>query len=78
MRKDELIQMHSFLIHIKTSLEQLNDCDSSKIFTSYESLSVGPQDVHKSKEKQKHAVIELYKCISKELIEDEIIQVQKM
>ena len=78
MRKDEIIQIHTFLIHIRSCIEQLHECNNSHVFASYESLNVGPQDVHKSKEKQKIAVIELSKGISKELTEREMIQVQEM
>jgi len=78
LRKDELIQIHTFLIHLRTCIEQLYDCDNPHAFTSYESLNVGPQDVHKSKDKQKTAVIDLCKCISKVFAEKEPLQLQKM
>ena len=68
MRKDELIQIHTFLIHIRTCIEQLHECNNPQAFTSYESLNVGPQDVHKSKDTQEKAVIELHECISKALV----------
>jgi len=75
LRKDELIQIHTFLIHIRTCIEQLHEYNNPQAFTSYESLNIGPQDVHKSKEKQKTAVVELYKGISKALVEKEPIRV---
>jgi hypothetical protein len=63
MQKDELIQLHTFLYQIRTSLVQLydnNGCDSNK----YERLDITPYQIHKSKREHKLAVFTLGKDIA--------------
>ena len=63
MQKDELIQLHTFLYQIRTSLVQLyenNGCDSNK----YEKLDITPYQIHKSKREHKLAVFTLSKDIA--------------
>ena len=67
MRKDELIQLHTFLLHIRSFIEESHDCNNLSAFHQYESLDIGPQNVSKSKYKQKTAILELCNCISKEI-----------
>lgn len=64
MQKDELIQMHAFLLQIKSYVED-GDNETKDVFTSYDTLNVAPHHVFKSKDLQKEAVFELCKGISR-------------
>jgi hypothetical protein len=65
MQKDELIQLHAFLLHIRNCLEdQLQPIDNN-CFADYDDLQVQPQQLFKPKKDQQQAVFELCKGISK-------------
>ncbi|MBN2603841.1 MAG: UPF0058 family protein [Candidatus Thermoplasmatota archaeon] len=64
MQKDELIQLHTFLLHLRTHLETLVDNGTSIAFESYEQLDVTPYQVYKSKREHKLAVFKLSKGIA--------------
>ena len=64
MQKDELIQIHVFLLRVKSFLEDAVDKKKDDVFSLYESLNVAPHHVFKSKDEQKAAVFELCKGIS--------------
>ena len=64
IQKDELIQFHAFLLHVRNHLECIEkNCDQDA-FSSYDSLNVAPQQVNRSKDEHKLAVFELCKGIS--------------
>lgn len=70
MQKDELIQLHTLLLQIKTYLEEThkdNGCD----FSCYEQLDVTPHQIYKSKREHKLAVFTLGKEIAGFLASDQ-------
>ena len=64
MQKDELIQLHTFLLQLKTHLGDLVEDDGRDEFQCYEKLSVTPYQVYKSKREHKLAVFTLSKGIT--------------
>jgi len=64
MQKDELIQMHTFLIQLKTHLEDMVECNGGVEFRFYETLNVTPYQVYKSKREHKLAVFVLSRGIA--------------
>ena len=64
MQKDELIQFHTFLLQLKTHLDDLVDNNGGLEFQSYDKLNVTPYQVYKSKREHKLAVFELSKGIT--------------
>ena len=64
MNKDELIQIHVFLRQLRIHLEDMTGCNDSQVFSSYDSLSVGPYQIQKSKDEHRLAVFELCKGIA--------------
>ena len=67
MYKDEMIQMHQFLVYVLKYLAEndqiRNDCGE------YISLKISPHHIHKTKAEHKHAIFVLCKIIS-EIIDD--------
>ncbi|MBE6511259.1 MAG: UPF0058 family protein [Methanobrevibacter sp.] len=67
MYKDEMIQLHQFLVYVLKFLEDenqiTNDC------SEYISLKISPHHIHKTKAEHKHAIFVLCKIIS-EVIAD--------
>ena len=67
MYKDEMIQMHQFLVYVLKFLAEndqiKNDCGE------YISLKISPHHIHKTKAEHKHAIFVLCKIIS-EIIAD--------
>ena len=64
MQKDELIQLHAFLLQLKTHLEDLMENNGGAEFTFYRELDVTPYQVYKSKREHKLAVFSLSKGIA--------------
>jgi hypothetical protein len=64
MQKDELIQLHTFLLQLKTHLEGIVEYDGQKEFEAYLKLDVTPFQVYKSKREHKLAVFTLSRCIA--------------
>ena len=64
MQKDELIQLHTFLLQLKTHLEYMVDNNGGSEFRYYEKLNVTPYQVYKSKREHKLAVFTLSKGIA--------------
>jgi len=64
MQKDELIQLHTFLLQLKTHLEDMVDNNGGVEFQSYVKLDVTPYQVYKSKREHKLAVFTLSKGIA--------------
>jgi len=64
MQKDELIQLHTFLLHLKTYVEDIVGNDGVKEFQRYQRLDVTPYQVYKSKREHTLAVFTLSKGIA--------------
>jgi hypothetical protein len=64
MQKDELIQLHTFLLQLKTHLEDIVSNNGNNDFQSYNTLDVSPHQVYKSKREHKLAVFTLSKGIA--------------
>jgi hypothetical protein len=64
MQKDELIQLHTFLIQLKTHLDEILDNNGGADFQPYDRLNVTPFQVYKSKREHKLAVFTLSKGIA--------------
>ena len=64
MQKDELIQLHAFLLQLKTHLEDLMENNGGVEFKFYRELDVTPYQVYKSKREHKLAVFTLSKGIA--------------
>ena len=67
MQKDHLIQLHAFLLQIRSYVETIYGEEEFNIFTSYDALDIHPHEVHKSKDMQQIAIFELSKCMSEVL-----------
>lgn len=65
MQKDELIQLHAFLLHLKNSVELQYHLTDDYFFSDYEKLNVQPQQLFKPKKDQQHAIFALCKGLSK-------------
>ncbi|RLF32739.1 MAG: metal-binding protein [Thermoplasmata archaeon] len=64
MQKDELIQLHTFLLQLKTHLEEMVENNGGDEFNAYNRLNVTPYQVYKSKREHKLAVFTLSKGIA--------------
>ena len=53
--------MHTFLLQLRTNLENLMKKNNTKAFLFYEKLNIGPHKIYKSKKEHKLAVFELSK-----------------
>lgn len=69
MHKDELIQLHTLMAQIKRHFEHMGINDS---FDGYDSLSISPLHVHRSKAEHKHAIFVLGNDIAASLSQDDI------
>jgi len=64
MQKDELIQLHTFLLQLKTHLEDMVPNNGGVEFQPYVRLDVTPYQVYKSKREHKLAVFTLSRGIA--------------
>ncbi len=64
MQKDELIQLHTFLLQLKTHLEDMVTTNGGVEFKPYKKLDVTPYQVYKSKREHKLAVFTLSRGIA--------------
>ena len=64
MQKDELIQIHMFLLQLKTHLDDMVDDNGGGEFQSYDKLDITPYQVYKSKREHKLALFTLSKGIA--------------
>jgi hypothetical protein len=71
MQKDELIQLHTFLLQLKTHLEEFLGHDGIAEFQRYHRLGVTPFQVYKSKREHTLAVFMLSKGIADLLANNE-------
>ncbi len=63
IQKDELIQLHSFLVQLRNNLEDMINPEANH-FLTYDLLEINPHEVYRSKREQELAVFELGKGIS--------------
>ena len=59
MNKEELIQLHTFLLQLKNHLDNMVENKSGEEFQSYDRLNVTPYQVYKSKREHKLAIFTL-------------------
>ena len=78
MQKDEIIQLHVFLLQLRTQLVDIMEKNNSQAFLSYDEMNILPQQVHKTKDEHKLAVFELSKGIANLLQEDDCSAFQKI
>ena len=64
MEKDGLIQLHTFLLQLKTHLEDIVENNGGCEFMLYEKIDVSPFQIYKSKREHKLAVFTLSKGIA--------------
>lgn len=64
MQKDELIQLHTFLLQLKSHLEEFLGHNGVAEFQRYQKLDVTPYQVYKSKREHTLAVFILSKGIA--------------
>ncbi len=69
MYKDEMIQLHQFLVYVLKYLAEddqiTNDC------SEYITLKISPHHIHKTKAEHKHAIFVLCKFISQVIADNE-------
>ena len=56
MQKDELIQLHMFLLQLKTHLYEMVDNNGGAEFQYYDKLNITPYKFYKSKREHKLAI----------------------
>lgn len=78
IQKDELIQIHAFLLQLRAHLENLVENNNTHAFLSYDKLNIVPHKVYKSKKEHKLAVFELSKGIAALLQENNCYVFQKI
>ena len=78
MRKDEIIQLHMFLLQLRAQLANMVGKDNSQAFLSYDEMNIFPQQVYKTKDEHKLAVFELSKGIANLLQENNCSAFQKI
>ncbi|KZX16188.1 hypothetical protein MBCUT_10540 [Methanobrevibacter cuticularis] len=66
MYKDEMIQMHQFLVYVLKYLEKNNEIQSS--CSEYFSLNISPHHIHRTKAEHKHAIFVLSNTISEVIL----------
>jgi len=71
MQKDEVIQLHIFLLQLRAQLVHMMEKDNSQTLLPYDEMNILPQQVHKIKNEHKLAVFELSKGIAKLLQEND-------
>ena len=78
MQKDELIQLHSFLLQLKIHLEEIVGMDGIEQFEIYNILNVTPYQVYKSKREHTLAVFTLSKGIADLLLGNRFTGLEKI
>ena len=78
IQKDEIIQLHSFLLQLRTHIENLVENNNPKSFLSYEKLNIGPHKINRDKNEHKLAIFELSKGIANLLMVNNCSVFQKI
>jgi hypothetical protein len=69
MHKEELIQLHMFLVQLKDYFERQGIADD---FVHYEELDITPIQIHRSKADHKRAIFTLSNEIASFIADDEL------
>jgi hypothetical protein len=78
MQKDEIIQIHTFLLQLKIYLNDMVDNSVGGEFRSYDKLNVTPYQVYKSKRDHKLAVFMSSKGIASLLSNNNCPRLEKI
>ena len=78
MQKDELIQLHMFLLQLKNHLQSILGNNGIEEFAIYEKLNVTPYQVYKSKREHTLAVFMLSKGIADLLTNSDYTGLEKI
>lgn len=70
IQKEELIQLHTFLLQLRTQLENITNNNNSQAFSSYDKLKIGPHKINRDKNDHKLAIFELSKGIANLMLEN--------
>ena len=73
MYKDEMIQLHQFLVYVLKYLDTDNDTDNSahEFCEDYLALNISPHHIHRTKAEHKHAIFVLSNIISEVILNKE-------
>ena len=71
MQKNEIIQLHMFLLQLRTQLANMMEKDNSQAFLPYDEMNILPQQIHKTKDEHNLAIFELSKGIADLLQEND-------
>mgnify|MGYP003291701595 CR=1 FL=1 len=69
MYKDEMIQLHQFLVYVLKYLDTNNE--AHKYCQEYLSLNISPHHIHRTKAEHKHAIFVLSNSISELILNKE-------
>jgi hypothetical protein len=67
LKKDEIIQLHIFLLNLRFELEKIMPNTDQEIYTVYDEMGINPANLSRPLEDHKKAVHILSDCISKQL-----------
>lgn len=77
MMKEEIIQLHLFLLQLKFLIEDFLDNQKPELYTKYDRLQIFPYSINRSKEKQTHALFELCKGMSDYMFDTSCLTFEK-
>ena len=69
MYKDEMIQLHQFLVYVLKYLAE--DDQINNDYSEYITLKISPHHIHKTKAEHKHAIFVLCKIIAQVIADKE-------
>ena len=69
MYKDEMIQLHQFLVYVLKYLD--TDNSAHEFFDDYLALNISPHHIHRTKAEHKHAIFVLSNIISEVILNKE-------
>ena len=69
MYKDEMIQMHQFLVYVLKYLETESEIPNS--CSEYIALNISPHHIHRTKAEHKHAIFVLSSTISEVILKED-------
>jgi hypothetical protein len=69
MYKDEMIQMHQFLVYVLKFLETESEIPNS--CSEYIALNISPHHIHRTKAEHKHAIFVLSNTISEVILKED-------
>lgn len=70
MYKDEMIQLHQFLVYVLKYLETNDEIHNS--CSEYISLNISPHHIHRTKAEHKHAIFVLSNTISEVILKEDM------